>query len=451
MNVWNKVFLGVIFVTAIVIVVLASVEFHIRNTGQKRIADLEKRIEDAVVSIDRIHTGADPLKLSVDKTLAGFSLEELRGVVRERYVERGRAWFGCRVVVAPQEEMIRTLPPALQQVVARVILTSPFLPVTPGVSPTVASPDTLRGVVYVFEEGAAEEGESPHAGTFLGRFTVEGTPVSRPFSDDDGNECSGWLVTLVSRDSLSTDEIDQIIAAVSPQSRWAVYLTPPIDRVAGIFSELTEEERQMIPEEFLDKFAPRPMPELTQEYVMELIERLELLLDNPQAALDAQEEIARWEEFLATWDQNRSGIELWQQYQQTFDDPESEFANDVAEMLDWLYLQRSNILRSIEEVQLSIASYEATYEKARAENDTLENADIPLEERRVEAMETQRAAVEASLKQYEDEVAKITLQIEKLQMLARFYVAKIAEAQFQAAEKIEEQIRNAAQTHEEVR
>jgi len=478
MNVWNKVFLGVIFVTAILVVALAAVEFRIRNAGQKRIADLEKRIEETVEQIDRIHAGADPLKLSVDKPLADFSLGELRGLLRERYVERGRAWFGCRVAAADE----RTLPPALQQVEVQIVLTSPFLPSATGAPTVVAPPDTLRGIVYVFDEGTAEEGGVPDAGTFLGRFTVEGTPVSTKFRDNHGNECDGWRVTLITSDPINEEEIDQIFDAATPQSRWAIYLTPPMDRVSGIFSQLTDEARQMIPEELLDKFAPRPMPELTEEYVEGLIERLQTLLDDPHSDPDARERareaIDLWIERLQTllddphsdpdarehardaidlwkaaWDEieKSSVIELWKQYQQTLDNPESELANDFAEVLDWLYLQLSNALRNAEILRLNIGTYEATYARAQAENEKLENVDIPLEEKRVHAMTIQRDAVQELLGEYEAEIDRLTLQIAKLEALIKMYRAGITEAQFQAAEKIEEQMRNAANAHEEVR
>ena len=408
MNVWNKVFLGIIFVTAVVVVVLASLEFHIRNTGQKRIADWDQRIADTDERIARLISGADPLKLSVDKTLAGLSINELRGVVRERYHERGRAWFDC---IARAER--RNLPPALQQVVAQVTLTGPLLPGAAGAVADVASPDTLRGVVYVFEDGTG-----PDAGAFLGRFNVDGVPTPTKFTDSNGNENNGWRVTLVARDQLSDGEIEKILAAQPPSSRWAIYLTPPVDRVAGVFDQLTDEEKQMIPAELLDKFQPRPMPDLTDE---------------------------------ESEDVDASVLAIWEMYRGVLDNPEAELANDFAEALDRLYLRRNNALLDRETAKLDIASYEAALKKAEEENEKMTQVDIPLEEKRVAAMEDQRDEVKKLLEQYEAEIARLSLQFETLRTLVRRYIIGITEAQLRATEKIEEQIKNAAQAQDEVR
>ena len=413
MNVWNKVFLGLIFISAIAVLVLGAVEFHVRNTGQKKIADMEKQIAETNDRINRVVAGADPLKLSLDKSLSDLSFEAFRAVVRERYTERGRAWFGC--IVGRIEE--QTLPPALEQISAQIILTGPILQGAAGAIPAVVPPDTLRGVVYVFEEagvqldGVQQDGEEPNtpsAGSFVGRFTVEGAPVPTKFRNDDEIEVDGWRVTLISADPIDDNEIEHIFDAA--QSRWAVYMTPPIDRIAGIFTHLTEEQKQMIPEELRERFEPRPMPELNDE---------------------EKEEATAGE------------IALWERYRETFDDPESEYAHDFAAVLDWLYQHRNSMRRDISVTKSNIETYTEALEKASSENNKLETVDIPLEEKRVAAMIKQRDTVRELLKQYEEEIANLMLQMEKLQVLAKAFITGIAEALIQAAEKVEEQVRNA--------
>ena len=359
MNIWNKVFLGVISVAAIAVAILATVEFHVRNTGLRVIATLEDRTSDAENRIARIHRGAAPARPTAEKAIADLSLEELRGLVRGHYDERGRAWRGCFIAASE----VRELPPALEQVVAQIVLTGPLVPDAAGALTSVAAPDSLRGVVYVFEESNAieEDRDSSGGAAFLGRFTVAGTPVSTNFFDNDGNQVSGWRVTLITSDPLNNVEISRIGEASGRarldrrQTSWAIYLAPPM-----------------------------------------------------------------------------------------LNDPDDESAQDFANMLDWLYRQRSNAIRDITVITAAIAAYDGALAQAIAENEILVRQDIPLEEKRVEAMETQRNAVATLLAQYEAEVARLESQIEELRTLLGTLVAGITEAQLQAAERIEEQVRSAS-------
>ena len=382
MNIWNKVFLGVIIATAIAVLALAAVELNIRSTGLGHIGSLEQRIEETDARIDRINSG----------TATEPSFEALRGQLRGFYHERGRAWFGNIVSNLTDE----TLPPALTQVIAQIIVTGPLVPGGTGAETEVVIPEHLRGVVYVFEED--NEGAII---TFLGRFNVDSEPAPMPFRDDDGNQKTGYRVALVSADPISDEEIDQIFEAGN--SRWAVFLTPPVDRIAGIFDQLTEEERQMIPEEFLERFQPRPMPELTEE---------------EREGVDSA--------VIAVWERLRAAI----------DDPEAEAAEDFASMLDWLYQRRSGLQRAIEIAESDIATFRVAEENTRAENERLE-ADGDLEEKRVEAMNAQRDAVRATSERYQEEINRITLLIEKLQTLNAAFFAKIAEHSAAAIEIIE--------------
>jgi hypothetical protein len=213
MNIWNKVFLGVIFVAIIATFVLGTVEFYIRGAGlaltdltwieriedqidrkKIRYEDLSDKVKDKIkknlayqirqkdAEIAKIVNGTAPEKLSPDKSLSDLGIDELRGMLRVRYDERGRAWFGC--IVADMDE--RTLPPALQQVETQIIITGPFAPSETGIATDVQLPATLNGVVYVFEDNAEN-----HSGAFLGRFNVVGEPEPAKFPGDDENEKNG--------------------------------------------------------------------------------------------------------------------------------------------------------------------------------------------------------------------------------------------------------------------
>jgi hypothetical protein len=242
MNIWNKVYLGLIFTAAIVVVALAAVELRVRNTGQKHIASLEKRVADTEDGIAKIVSGLDPIKLLEDKQPNEWSFGELQRVVFERYHARGRVWPGCIVASNPVE---RTLPPAMQQVEVQLIITTPLAaPSNTEVEVDVVLPETLKGLVYVFAENVAEDTEENGGAvtsTFLGRFNVDSEPVSTKFRNDEGNEINGWRVTLHTTDAISKQEIEQIFAAA--RLRWSIHLTPPVDsaeRIARTFDPLTE-------------------------------------------------------------------------------------------------------------------------------------------------------------------------------------------------------------------
>ena len=431
MNVWNKVFLGIIFIMAIAVVVLVAVEFEIRNRGQKHIADTEKKAADADARITKIINGADPKKLSPGKSLSDLSLEELRGLVSERYRERGTAWFDC--IVASVED--RTLPPALEQVIARVIITGPFAPSDTGADTDVAVPEALKGRVYVFEE--SDPNDPSRVGIFIGRFTVEGEPTERLFRDDTGNEKRGQQITLVTTEQISGQKIEQILAAAR-RSRWAIYLVPPVDRIAGIFDQLSEEDKKMIPAELQQQYQPRLMPELTDEEREDVIEELRQLAEDPNED-PAQRELYR--KAVETWQRDPSMVnEIWKLYRGIIDDPDAEFARDFSIELDWHYRQYRSLQQSLAAVQTDIMEFKKTAEKAHAENDKLRQ-DCELEEKRRDAMMLQRDTVGTLLGEYQAAIDNMVLQIEKLQTLAAAYVAQITEYQLKVVEKIEEQIR----------
>ena len=394
MNIWNTVFLVLIFITSIAVVALTSVEFQIRNTGQKKIVDLERKIEDTEGKIAKILDGTSPLKLSPEKSRDELGFAELRGVLRVRLVERGRAWFGN--IKDRVEE--KTLPPALPQVEARVIITEPFE--AGETTDTVVMPATLRGIVYVFEEGNNDDANS--AGVFLGRFNVNSEPIAAKFTDDEGNEKNGWRITMVTIDPISEKEIEQIKVS---KARWAIYMTPPVDRFLGVFNQLTDEEMQTIPDEIREKFQPRPMPELEAEELEGL---------DPQV------------------------VEIWRKYREEMDDPESERTQDYSTLLVWLYQQRNDLNREMEMIESHIKTHIDATKKNEENNKKLES-DCALEEKRVTAMTRQRDAVGNLRDEYAAENNKQAALVETLHTQSKEYISGIMDAQLKVIKKIEEQ------------
>ena len=411
MNIWNKVFLGVIIVAAIAVLALGSLEMRIRSTGLIHTDSLEARIAKTEDDIAKIEAG----------TATELGFDALRVALGERLSVRSRAWFGCRVSgndVNMLDQGLRTLVPGLPtplpdlpQVVAQVLITNPLVPGEAGAQPEVVRPDHLQGVVYVFEQ----IGEAGETGAFLGRFNVHSTPTRADFLDGEGNQIAGYRVTLITADPVDDGEIDLIFDATG--SPWAIFQAPPIDRYAGIFDNLTEEQKQMIPPEMLERFQPRPMPELT---------------DDEKEGVPAG--------VIAAWEKIRARI----------DDPEVGTAKDYTTVLDWLYERLSTVCRNIQNTEADIETYKTATDGIRAENTKLK-ADGDLEEKRAAAMEVQREAVETLLGEYQVKVNDLTLQAEKLQAENEAYVAQIVEFQAKAIELMEAQAAaaNAARGEEE--
>ena len=395
MNIWNKVFLGVIIAVSIAIVALASLEMKIRNTGLKHTGSLEARITKTNEDIAKIQAG----------TATEWGVDALRVALSERYSERGRAWFGGRVSGRPTVE---TLPPALTQVLAQVIITGPLVASEAGAQAAVVHPEHLMGVVYVFAED-----DKGNIGAFLGRFNVDSVPAPAQFRDDEGNQIAGYRVTLITADPVGKGEIDLISGAAG--SPWAIFMAPPIDRYAGIFDILTEEQKEALPPEMLEKFGPRPMPELTDE-------------EKEGVSADV---IAAWEKIRAT-----------------MDDPEAGAAKDYTTVLDWLYERLSTARLGIHSTTVDIATLKASEDRIRTDNIQYK-AEGDREAKRAAFMKTQRDAVETLLGEYQEEVNDLTLQAEKLQSHNEAHVNKIGEYQATAIELMEAQkVANAAREDE---
>lgn len=416
MNIWNKVFLGIVIVAAIAVLVLTGLEGSIRSKGQQHIAKLEKQIEETNNKIADIIGGADATKPSVDKSPSEWGLDELRARSIEQFRERGRAWFGC--LVRSIDEI--TLPPALPQVEAQVIVTGPFTANETGAETDVVIPEILKGVVYVFEvfENTDESGtiRIEKSGKFLGRFNVSTVPTPTKFRDTDENEKKGYALTLISADPIDGQEIEQIMD--SRQSRWAIYMTPPMDRVAGILEQLDDEQK-------LSMMTAQPLTELPEEEKQKLLEEFTQRYP-PPSALELTEE-------------QKTGVDaatlsMWEQYQQVMEGPASDFSVG----LDWLYQRRSSLKRDIAITQADIETYATAEEKNQVENEKLEQ-DCVLEEKRVAAMNDQKEHVEKTYEKYDAEGNRMIVLIEKIQALQAAYAAKLAEYQLMMVEKIEGQ------------
>ncbi|MDR1964537.1 MAG: hypothetical protein LBQ50_12220 [Planctomycetaceae bacterium] len=250
MNIWNKVFLGLIFVLAIAVLCFSALELKIRGANQKEIESIEKKIETTKQDIEKIYEGTAPAKKISEKTIEELGYYELRVQLLDLLYERKKAWFGCKpgnLTEKGKEVTPKQLdgdgPSTPENNLKKIRLTEVQLTITSPVvekngNEEVIPPDDLKGIVYVFDEG--EEGVG---GSFLGIFTVD---PPQPVKVQNG-----YQVTLQSAHELSDLEIERIRKAV--RSTWAVYTTVPLDRYQDIFDRLTDDEKEKIPASLRDE------------------------------------------------------------------------------------------------------------------------------------------------------------------------------------------------------
>ncbi len=400
MNIWNKVFLGLIFLLTIGAIVFAAQEWKIRGAGLKAVASLEKQQADTVKQMEQIRLGTAPTKVPTEKTFAEMGLEESRLKLLELLFDRKKAWFGCVPGTIKPEgktltpEQLGGNSPAtpseqLNPVVlleATVTITGPLVPAAGDAGATaVVPPDDLSGVVYVFDEGQAVSENKTDAdvadgttqnpsgvkvgGSFLGIFTVDSVP--EPTGE-------GYQVTLVSANELNEAE-EQRIQESAEKSTWAIYATMPLDRYEGVFDRMTPEQ------------AAAWLPE-------ELRERLMNAERTPQ---------------------------------------------DFDVLLTRLFQGRVMLQQEIDSSKKAIDALSASLEKAAQEDEKL-RADIEFEKKRIAAMNAQREALQKMVAEYDVSIKQLQDDIAKTQRANENLAAGIADAQLRVLKQIEDKAAQAA-------
>lgn len=236
MNIWNKVFLVLVFLLGIAVVFFVSQEMKIRKEYQEAIASLEKGIENTKKQMQAAIDGPAPEKPTAEKSFNDMGLNEMILKLQDLVFERSKAWFACKPGNISVGETVLTPKPLddapatpqdrlkpIKLVEVRLTVTEPV--VERDGQEVVVPPDDMKGLVYLFDEG--QEGANT---AFLGRFTVK--------------QVRGTQVELTAIDTMSEAEIQRIQRSV--RSTWAVYSVIPKDRFDGVFSRLTPEDAEAL-------------------------------------------------------------------------------------------------------------------------------------------------------------------------------------------------------------
>ncbi|MDR0870303.1 MAG: hypothetical protein LBN39_05870 [Planctomycetaceae bacterium] len=292
MNIWNKVFLVLVLLLGIAVTFFASQEYTIRSAGQKKEADLKKQIGTEEQKILQVQQGPAPDKPLAEKTVADMGLDDVQMELRNLRYEQKKAWFNCKpgavkvdgktIPVAQLGDGLEPTPDnklnPVKLLEVKLLITGPAVTDKDGAE-AVIPPEDLKGLVYVFDEGAKnEDGMQASGGTFLGIFTVEGAAAKVPQG--------GYQATLLSATELNETEVQRITKSAKPASSWAVYVSMPQDRVKGIFDRLTDEQKEAlkIPEE-LSK-ADRTLKDFAELLSRNFALRVELKQNLAKAKLD---------------------------------------------------------------------------------------------------------------------------------------------------------------------
>ncbi len=246
MNIWNIVFLVLVFILSAVVLVFTGQEYNVRNKGQQTLEQFEKKIEEEKGKTIVAQEGPQPLKAMAEKSIDEMGLGELNTWLQTLRNERKKTWFKCGIrvnadgkrVTAPQLgdgnptvalDQLKTI----KLVEVSVIVTGPEVMREGNLE--VVRPDDMEGTVYLFDEGKDGAG-----GTFLGRFTVTSPQPQRAQG--------GYVVTLLAVDELDDAEIQRLNRAAR-SSTCAVYASMPEDRYSFVFENLSPEEAaELIPD-----------------------------------------------------------------------------------------------------------------------------------------------------------------------------------------------------------
>jgi hypothetical protein len=197
MSIWNKILLGCIFVTALVLFVLSAralqahrVWHESYNKHKEAIAVAEQEAKDLLGTPERGSTGLLRAKIELYELLIG----------------RGRVWDNCQPVNVAKDQ-----DPATNR--ERVLVTL-----------QTGKPVEADSVLYAFEDKPASEG-----GRYLGQFTV--------------TQVGGDQIILRPSVRLSNSEFAQVQASQQASTPWRLYELMPTDD-HKVLAKLTDEEKK---------------------------------------------------------------------------------------------------------------------------------------------------------------------------------------------------------------
>lgn len=220
MNIIGKILAGLIFVAALGFLYLAAGTLKTEASWQTRVRDFLVAIEQARHDDELLEFGGPQAQLadySLDKGLPNFNpenaserpgIEQLKVVLDELVLDRGRIWQGMRGQVTPTGEV--------------------------SVKIDLSTPHEIKDktLLYVFEARPAEEG-----GKYLGEFKVAGVTEQN--------------LALAPAERFTPAEFDQLAQS---QPNWVLCEVMPTDRSWAFTGVSDEQLGRMLPESSRGQF-----------------------------------------------------------------------------------------------------------------------------------------------------------------------------------------------------
>lgn len=231
MSIWNKVLLGLIFISSLAFMYMGARTLQTHKTWREAVQQREKRVKELEAEIKETISGGGE-----QNVIAEMGLEQLRNEMFALQIDRGRVWNNCE----PEEINAETG-------AVRVRTDFPDEDNLPG-RHGIHEQTTL----YVFEETDVEAPLNEAGGRYLGQFRV--------------SEVADGLVGMEPAVRMGERELERLAGSRGP---WSLYEVLPYDSHKVIRQMDRDYLRQVLPENVVDEYVFDGEP-MTRERADEL-------------------------------------------------------------------------------------------------------------------------------------------------------------------------------------
>ncbi|MDZ7619879.1 MAG: hypothetical protein U1E05_23005 [Patescibacteria group bacterium] len=216
MSIWNKILLGLVFVTSLVFMYMAARTLQTHKTWREAASKQETRLKEIN---DQIKESLNAT--SEQRVIAEMGIEQLRQELFALLVDRGRVWNNCE----PENVLAET---------GQVRVKTDFpdednLPGRHGIHE--------KTVLHVFEEGDVEAPLNDGGGRYLGEFRV--------------TEVADGMVAMEPAMRMEKRELDRLSASRGP---WSLYEVLPRDSHKVIRRMDKDYLRRVLPETVVNEY-----------------------------------------------------------------------------------------------------------------------------------------------------------------------------------------------------
>ncbi len=207
MSIWNKILIGLIFVTAVAFFYMGARTLKTHQYWRDLARDLNEQIRELEEENDQL-VNANPEEGEEDENgeLIEMGIKRLRLELHKLLLDRGRVWYNCTRERIGEDGKVAV---------------KTDLP-----NPNLIKPKTT---LFLFEEKDIKDKDAPDKGQYLGEFIVTGV--------------ADRVVDMRPVKKMSKEE--EAGLSKNPPGTWCMYDIMPID-VRSVFSKLSDDEKKAI-------------------------------------------------------------------------------------------------------------------------------------------------------------------------------------------------------------